>query len=430
MNMVDKVLQHQDRRLRSLFVDFNSYFASVEQQENPELRGKPIIVVPVDTDFTTAIASSFPAKKLGIKCGTSVREAKEKCKELVVVPARPRIYKAYHEAIREVLQTVIPEEKVHSIDEMSYGLIGDERQPENAIAIAKEMKRRVAEKIGSCITASIGISPNQFISKMATELQKPDGLVLLEAKDLPGPFLNLKLTDFCGINRRMAIRLNVAGIFTVADLYSASAQELRAAFGSIVGDRWWYLLRGFQVEEKVSPQKSVSHSHVLAPEARSDERAKEVLLRLTLKAAQRLREGHLVTSRVRFAAKGKTDRWEKEMAVPPNCDSVLLSSLMDQAWATKPGFAAMQVSVVLSHLSEENEATPSLFTANEETTALSKTLDVVNKKFGKNSVYPAAMEHAKNSADEKIAFQKTWLLCEGKGDNDWKETFRGLTRDL
>ena len=110
--------------LRALFVDFNSYFASVEQQERPELRARPMIVVPVMTDSTCCIAATYEAKHFGIKTGTKVSEARQRCPGLIVVEARPEIYVKYHHRLIEVVDSCLPVTQVRSIDEMSCNLPG------------------------------------------------------------------------------------------------------------------------------------------------------------------------------------------------------------------------------------------------------------------------------------------------------------------
>jgi DNA polymerase-4 len=430
--MVDENLPKQDRRLRVLFVDFNAFFASVEQQERPELRGRPVAVSPVDSDSTSAIAASYEAKKFGVRCGTPIWEARQKCPGLVVIQARPRIYKAYHEAIREVTNRVLPEEKVHSIDEISFRLLGDERVPSNARKIALEMKEAVRTHIGDCMGCSIGIAPNEFLAKIATEVEKPNGLVILEADQLPGPLLKLELMGFTGINKRMARRLNAAMIFSAADLYATSREDLRHAFGSVIGERWWYWLRGYELVEEERKRQTLSHSHVLAPQLRNPKSAREVLLRLLVKAAARLRSISLYTSGMTISVTGSVKSWVVERRFEPTQDSVRLQEELDGAWPNLDASGIRQVGVVFHHLVERDSITPSLFAEPQEeaTAKLSSTLDEVNKRFGKNAVYLAGIHQVKDSAEEKIAFQKTWLFSEGKDDNDWVDTFRGLTRDL
>ncbi len=408
-------------KLRSLFLDYNAFFASVEQQEHPELRGKPVAVGPYDNDTTIAIASSQEARKFGIKCGTNIGEAKRMCPDLIVVGATPRLYKAYHEALRQIAQEVLPEEKVHSIDEMSYRLIGDECRPDTARSLALEMKERIRTKIGPYITCSIGIAPNDYLAKVATEIEKPNGLVVLEGQDLPGRLLELKLTDLCGINHKMARRLNAAMIFNVTDLYQRNAQELKLAFGSIMGERWWYLLRGFEVDQPENPQKSLGHSHVLPPELRNEQGVREVMLRLLQKAAARLRAEQLWAGGMHLFVNGKTKSWERHVSLPPSQDTVTLNDAFFKEWSSRDFEVPFMVGVTFTNLKVAEQVTPSLFDATVERAQLNRAVDKLNGKFGKNSVYVAGMERTKDHATEKIAFNKTWLFQEGKGDNDWSE---------
>ena len=171
--------------LRFLFVDFNSYFASVEQQVRPELRGKPVIVVPVMADTTCCIAASYEAKKFGIKTGTLVREAKTLCRDLLVVEARPPLYVEYHHKVLSVVESCIPVHKVLSVDEMACELTGSQRERHHALALAGKIKETIGRNIGTELRSSIGIGPNLFLAKTASDMQKPDGLVVIQPDDLP-----------------------------------------------------------------------------------------------------------------------------------------------------------------------------------------------------------------------------------------------------
>eukprot|EP01042_Synura_sphagnicola_P019476 gene19476-24654_t len=133
--------------LRWLYLDMNSYFASCEQQDDPRLRGRPVIVVPVMSDYTCAIAASAEAKALGIKTGTGVKEAKEICPGLCVVEARPDRYVALHNRILEQVDMVIPIEKVCSIDEVACRLMGPQRLEAPARALGYRIQRRILENI-------------------------------------------------------------------------------------------------------------------------------------------------------------------------------------------------------------------------------------------------------------------------------------------
>jgi DNA polymerase-4 len=160
-----------------LFLDLNAFFASCEQQDNPALRGQPIIVVQTLTSSACAIAASYEAKRLGITTGTLLHEAKQICPAIIPVQARHRLYTEYHERMLAAVDTCVPVEKVMSIDEVACKLMGDQRQVPVARALAIKLKRALREQVGECLTCSIGIAPNVFLGKVGSDLQKPDGLV-------------------------------------------------------------------------------------------------------------------------------------------------------------------------------------------------------------------------------------------------------------
>src|SRR5436190_7894737 len=160
--------------LRWLFVDMNSYFASVEQQDRPELRGKPVAVAPVGSDTTCAIAASYEAKRFGIKTGTNIGEAKELCADLKVVLANPKRYVEVHHLIKEAVESVLPIDGIYSIDEMGCRLIGKERQLENAIELGRCAKQMILDRVGVALKCSVGIAPSRIIAKVAADMKKPD----------------------------------------------------------------------------------------------------------------------------------------------------------------------------------------------------------------------------------------------------------------
>ena len=418
--MVDGTLPFERRELglRYLFLDLNAYFASVEQQERPELRGRPIAVAPVDAETTFVIAASYEAKAKGVKCGTLVRDALEMCPGIEIVQARPKVYVAYHNRILETVENVLPIEEVCSIDEMRFRLLGIEREPTEALKIGRKMKSAIQEHVGQCMSCSVGIAPNPFLAKLATDMEKPNGLVCLTERDLPDRLYELKLTDFTGINRKMAARLNGAGIFSAEDLCTASKHDLHLAFGSITGEKWWYLLRGFDLGSENRPQKTLGHSHVLAPSLRTDQGCREVILRLLQKASARLRATGFWTGSMVVSVRGFKKSWECRVKLPPTQDSVTLNEHFLEVWATRDFELPRSVGVTFFDLHTKTEVTPSLFDETVTRSALSHAMDGVNQKFGKNTIFLAGMKHARNTADEKIAFNKTWLFSEGKGDNE------------
>ena len=313
--MVDTYLPPRKLPLRSMFLDLNSYFASVEQQLDPKLRGKPVAVVPTMADTTMCIAASYEAKKFGIKCGTQVGEAKKKCPDIILMTGNHPAYVAFHEKVKAACDTVLPIDKVCSIDEMRFCLLATEGVPEVARELAIKMKNAILDQVGECITSSVGVAPNHFLAKLATDMMKPNGLVILESSDLPDRLFDLKLTEFCGINYRTKIRLNAAGIFTGKDLVLASEKKLRQAFGGVVGERFYHRLRGEPGNDDNQVDKSLSHSHVLPPDHRTEQGCRDVLLRLLHKASARLRANGLWATHMSIYVKGMSKSWGEQTAL-------------------------------------------------------------------------------------------------------------------
>src|SRR5262245_21439876 len=184
--------------LNYLFVDMNAYFASVEQQKRPELRGRPVVVVPVQAETTCCIAASYEAKKYGVKTGTRVSEARQKCPGLCVVEARPKLYVTTHHRIRAAIDSCLPVTTVASIDEMYCQLQGRERQPDGATEVARQVKLAIRTQVGEALRCSVGLGPNRLLAKVAADMQKPDGLTVIRPEELPDRLYGLELTDFPG----------------------------------------------------------------------------------------------------------------------------------------------------------------------------------------------------------------------------------------
>jgi DNA polymerase-4 len=279
--------QVANSHLRALYVDFNSYFASAEQQMRPELRGQPIGIVAVMTPSTCCIAASVEAKRFGVKTGTGVRDAKRLCPEIQFVEARPEEYIRLHHRLHEVIESCLPVTAVRSIDEMWCELKGSDRLRANAERLAIQIKEKIYSEVGDYLRCSIGIAPNRYLAKTASNMQKPNGLVVIEKLDLPQVLFRLSLRDLNGIGHAMNERLIANGIDSVEKLCMASKLKLRKAWGGIEGERMWARLRGEWVPDPATEKSSVSHSHVLPPEYRDYTGAFSVAHRLLQRAAAR-----------------------------------------------------------------------------------------------------------------------------------------------
>ncbi len=405
--------------LRCLFVDFNSYFASVEQQDDPRLRGRPIGVVPVMADTTCCIAASPEAKVFGVKTGTPVREARESCPDIMLIEARPARYVEVHHQLMEAIEDCIHHEKAPSIDEVPCWLIGRERERGNAEAIARNIKRTLLDRGFDAIRCSIGIAPNEFLAKTASDMQKLDGLTVLEMTDLPHALHRLELRDFCGIGPSMERRLQRAGIHTTEQLCAASREHLRAAWGSIEGERYWLQLRGFHLPRRESQRGSVGHSHVLGPELRNYDGARSVLFKLLAKAAMRLRKEKFLAGglaiRIRFV--GKDKRFERDLSFAPIDDTptflkllgreleALERALANGRWNPKR-YPPLSVAVTLVQLEARGSVSGELMPERHRSREMSAVLDKINQRYGNNALYFGAMQNAlsQQAAPMRIAF--------------------------
>jgi len=408
--------------LAIMFVDLNAYFASVEQQARPELRGRPIVVAPVNADTTCCIASSYEARPYGIKTGTPVGEAKKLCPGLIVVHARPKVYVEHHHKILEAADTVLPVEEVESVDEFRCRLIGAERDRPEAVRLALAMKAAIREKVGNYLRCSVGIGPNRLLAKVGTNLQKPDGLVVIESKELPERLYQMKLTDFPGIAKGVERRLGAHGISTVEQLCALSAKQMESAWGSVVGRHWWHWLRGDDIPAAPTARRTVGHQHVLPPSHRTREQAYTVAVRLLAKAAARLRRlehwAERLTVRVTYF---DAPRWKDTATLPMTQDTMIMLASLRKMWATSPHHARpVQVAVRLHRLTHARHVEDPLFPADRQRQLLLGAMDTINERFGYDAVYPGSMHGAKNTAPMRIPFGKPPDLtmpdlCEGDG---------------
>lgn len=393
--------------LRFLVVDFNSYFASVEQQVKPALRGKPVGVVPMLADSTCCIAASYEAKAFGVKTGTKVGDAKKLCPGIRLVEARHELYVQYHHRLVEAVESCIHVDDVWSIDEMVCTLPTNWREPARVRELALRIKQTIAETVGPCLRCSIGAAPNPFLAKTATDMQKPDGLVILEETDLPEKLYKLELRDLCGIGANMEARFHRAGIRTMRQLWAADIRTLKRIWGGIEGERFWGKLRGHLVYEPPTRHTTVGHSHVLPPEERNPEAAWGVLHRLTQKAAVRLRKMGCHAGALHLTVKF-TDRtrWDQGMSFQETQDTLRFIQVLTSLWNSRPDHdrRPLAVGIVLHKLTADALVTPSLFENDQQRIRLGHLVDELNKKFGKNSVFLGGSFEALHSAPMRIAF--------------------------
>lgn len=406
-----------EARLKWLFLDLNSYFASVEQQDEPALRGKPIIVAPVMSDTSFAIAASYEAKAFGVRTGTRIGDAKRMCPGLICVPARHDVYVDYHHRIVDEVERHVHVTSICSIDEVACALTGPEKLSRNAVDLARRVKAGIAAHVGECLRSSIGLAPSRLLAKIASDVQKPDGLTMLGADTLPGRLLELDLIALPGIGTNMRRRLNAAGIHSVSDFWALTPGRARKIWGGIGGERFWYALHGLDPPEIETKRASIGHSHVLAPELRAPSAALNVARRLTAKTASRLRRmgyrAGALTLSIRLDQGGNL---ESEQRFAATRDSFALLRALDGAQrdirATLGTQLVRKIGVTLTALTPMSEEQPDLFGwtpasgEHAERLKLSDALDRLNARYGRDTVSIGAAARLPRYTGTKVAFNR------------------------
>jgi len=422
----------QSDRFGFLHIDLNSFFASVEQQLYPEYRGRPLAVVPTQGDTTCCIAASYEAKALGIKTGTQVGEAKRICPGIVLIEGNHNVYAEYSHRISAAVERCCPVAHTPSIDEMACQLMGREQEPPRARQIALDIKQAIKDDVGEALLCSIGMAPNRYLAKIASDMQKPDGLIGLLPSQLPRAIAHLELRDLPGVGARTEVRLKAKGITTMEQLLALNRDGMHKLWDSVWGDRLYHWLRGAESGDDGAPvatgvQKSLGHSHVLGPEHRSQNGAWAVAHKLLHKAAMRLRMEHFYTGSmavtIRFAltreqaARIKAKRhfsgikhsgWAMEARFRDCQDTLTLLEVLRGVWGQRPQGEDFQrpffVGVTLRKLIPESEYQVELFADEGNRAGLSATMDKLNLKYGHTTLHFAGMLPARESAPTRIAF--------------------------
>lgn len=392
-----------------MFVDMDSFFASAEQHLRPELRGRPVGIIPLPTDATCVIAASYDAKKSGVKTGTRVPDARRLCPGIALVKARPAEYVRLHQQVAEAIERCVPIEKTYSIDEWAIRLVPAEQPADRAMALAQAIRRSIHESLSPAIGCSVGIAPTRLLAKVACELAKPGGVRLLHTADLPEALRHLEIDDLAGISSGMVHRLEQHGIRTIDQLWNMTRQDARAAWGSVVGERWWNGFHGVDEPEIVTARGSFGHAHVLEPKFRTDEGARRMTARLVCRLGVRLRHEGYAAGRlsIEIIATEQPKRFFAERDLPDVQETPALLEAFSALWSRRrlrrhP--PPMRVGAMVTRLRRASQVSAPLFEAPRRDRALSQALDQINQRYGRNTLYFGAIHGCTHHMDDKIAF--------------------------
>jgi DNA polymerase-4 len=389
-----------------MFVDLNSYFASVEQELCPELRGQPIAIIPIEpVDSACCIAVSYQAKAYGVKTGFRVMDAKTLCPHIILVAARPKLYVDYHHRVAAAIEKCIPIHSVLSCDEFSCQLMGSERTLRKATCIAYAIKNEL-RRVGATLRCSVGLAPNRLLAKIAGDMLKPDGLMILQRKHLPHALYSLKIEDIPGIGSQMEQRVHVAGIETMQQLCALPRDKMHAIWGSVLGDRLYLWLKGEDfLEPPARPLQSISRQHILPPKCRIRENARGVAFKMLHACGRRMRRQNLWTGGMALSVGFyNRERFDGHFRIPPCQDTFTLQEHLLMLWERVPDGTLSDMAVTLTHL--DTEPYPDLFGFNGPTARddLIGAVDRVNARYGLNTVYLGSIHNVRKEVPTRIPF--------------------------
>ncbi len=380
--------------IERLYLDFDGFFASVEQQAKPALRGRPVGVVPFDsTTHTCVIACSKEAKRKGVKNIMPVQEAKRVCPDLVLVPQSPDLYRRAHNALLSEISSVIPIDAIKSIDELTCRLEGNDHQ--HPFELSARIKERLAHNIGPHITCSIGFAANRQLAKIACKIKKPDGVTVWHPQDMPRPLLDLPFDDIPGVGKRMEKRLCRAGIPDMRALMKTQPKQMRNLWGNVTGERLWYALHGYDVQALPGERRMFGHGRVLPPGYRTLEHAHTCSRLLLIKAARRLRRSGFYAGRLWLWLSMRKSGWHGNNSLPIVRDDQAclsgLEELWEQARAQLPARSSViRLGVTLLDLSPATSRQLDLFLNDDDDRKkweiLTDATDRLNAKYGKTAV--------------------------------------------
>jgi len=373
-----------DRKI--LHIDMDAFYASVEQRDNPELRGKPLVVGGGSNRGVVA-AASYEARRFGIRSAMPIRDAMRRCPELLRVPPRMAHYQGVSQQIFEIFRTYSPLVEGLSLDE-AFLDVSDSRSlfgSENSIALRiKNQIRSVTE-----LTASVGVAPNKLLAKIASDLEKPDGLVVITHENIHSILDPLPVRVIPGVGRETFAKLAKFHIYTIADLRNASRRDLTSVFGRFA-ERMRQRASGIDDRPVVASrdEKSISAEETYDQDLSDVVVMNRELLRLAEKTAARLRSRKLVagTIQVKIREADFTTYTRQRSIHPPSCSTDQLFQMAKQllaAWlAEHPEARIRLLGVGGSELAADGQR--DLFASLPETGKddVDQAVDRIRERFG------------------------------------------------
>ena len=377
-----------------ILVDMNAFFASVEQLDHPNLRQKPVVVTN-GSKGSCIITASYEARAFGIKTGMRLREAQQRCPELIRCPSRPKRYTEISKRIMKSLEDLTPDIEIYSIDEAFLDVTHCQSLHGHPVQIGKMTKQKIWD--ASHLLCSVGVSGDKTTAKYAAKYNKPDGFTVIAPWEAKNRLAQVPVTELCGIANGIGHFLKKHGVVTCGDMQHLPISVLSKRFGNL-GRRIWYMCQGADpdpVHTEIAAPKSMGHGKVLPPGVKNKKTILVYLQHMSEKLAARLRRHDFSASIFYIGLRIFHGGWlaEKAKLNYPTDDGrsiyQLTQQVMQRYWQNDMVVSQVQITALDPQpwlLQPDLFATPS-----EQRSQTNKAVDCINQRYGEFTVAPARL---------------------------------------
>lgn len=396
-----------------MHIDLNSCFATVEQQARPLLRSRPVGVTNRMTPNAIIVAASIEAKQRGVKVGMPRRDAQVLAPDIVILETDPPKYHWVYQILVNIMRSYSPLVTMKSIDEGIINFAGTmgiiNKRP--LADIGYEIKQRLKDEVGGWMRCNVGIATNRFLAKQAAALHKPDGLDIIDHKNLRRTLAGLQLTDLFGIAERNQARLNACGIYTPLQFLDAPANLLkRHVFKSVIGEDWYKRLRGWEVDDFESSVKTVGRQFVMDDMQPSEETLRSRLAYLCETTAMKLRYKGLCARGIYiYLMYSGGDSWyERRMFKSTFFSNTEVYRRATLLFNNRPrGDWVRMIAVSCYALEPSSMSQVSMLDEVNKEVWLTEAMDTINAQFGEFTITYASSLTSKTIIKQKIPFGST-----------------------
>ena len=385
-------MKHWERAI--VLIDMDAFFASIEQHDHPELRGRPIGITNGLTG-TCFITCSYEARQYGIKTGTRIQQAKQLFPDVIQVPARPYRYAEVSTNIMAALRNVTPDVEVFSVDEAFLDITHCQNIYGNPANVGKLVKDIVYEAGG--VTCSAGISGDKTTAKFAAKKDKPDGLVIVPPWNAEAYLSHAPVTELCGIAKGVGKYLNDRGVYVCGDMKNLPISELGGRFGN-PGRRIWYMAQGLDpepIQQTVPAPKSIGHGKVMPPNTKEEKILKMYLHHMAEKVAARLRKHDFEAQRffIGFLTEQGWLAGKIKTEMPTNDSQEIKALANELLYSSWQGQGCFQVQITALDPKDHGHQLCLFGEKDSKRELINTAMDKINERYGEFTLAPANLLH-------------------------------------